>query len=70
MFIRVNPDEKNFNVFKEINKIYRHIKKSTKKSVINNLSERLLELEFEKHNSIKSKCVKWIVKKILVDYKK
>ena len=28
VFIRINPDEKDFNIFKEINKIYRHIKKS------------------------------------------
>ena len=27
VFIRINPDEKNFNIFKEINKIHRHIKK-------------------------------------------
>ena len=46
MFIRINPDEKNFNIFKEINKIHRHIKKSTKKSLIDDLSKRLLELEF------------------------
>ena len=69
MFIRINPDEENFNIFKEINKIHRHIKKSTKKSLIDDLSKRLLELKFEKHNSIKSKCLKWIVKKILPDYK-
>ena len=31
VFIRINPDEENFNIFKEINKIHRHIKKSTKK---------------------------------------
>ena len=31
VFIRINPDEKDFNIFKEINKIYRHIKKSFKK---------------------------------------
>ena len=30
VFIRINPDEKNFNIFKEINKIHRHIEKSTK----------------------------------------
>ena len=24
VFIRINPDEKDFNIFKEINKIYRH----------------------------------------------
>ena len=27
IFIRINPDEKDFNIFKKINKIYRHIKK-------------------------------------------
>ena len=27
IFIRINPDEKYFNIFKEINKIHRHIKK-------------------------------------------
>ena len=26
IFIRINPDEKDFNIFKEINKIHRHIK--------------------------------------------
>ena len=62
MFIRINPDEKNFNIFKEINKIQRHIKKSTKKSLIDDLSKRLLELEFKSNQSIKSKCLKWIVK--------
>ena len=27
IFIRINPEEKHFNIFKEINKIHRHIKK-------------------------------------------
>ena len=27
VFIRINPDEKDFKIFKEINKIHRHIKK-------------------------------------------
>ena len=27
VFIRINPDEKDFNIFKKINKIHRHIKK-------------------------------------------
>ena len=59
VFIRINPDEKNFSIFKEINKIHRHIKKSnqilteksTKKSLIDDFSKktsrintRLLEL--------------------------
>ena len=65
MFIRINPDEENFNIFKEISKIQRHIKKSTKKSLVNDLSKRLLELEFTSNLSIKSKCLKWIVEKIL-----
>ena len=31
VFIRINPDEKDFNIFKEISKIHRHIKKLFKK---------------------------------------
>ena len=69
MFIRINPDEENFNIFKEINKIHRQIKNSTKKSLIDNLSKRLLGLEFKSNHSIKSKCLKYIVKTILPDYK-
>ena len=30
-FIRINPDEENFNIFKAINEIHRHIKESIKK---------------------------------------
>ena len=69
VFIRLNPDEKDFNIFKEISKIHRHIKKPTKKSLINDLSKRLLELEFRQHDAIESKCLKWIVKNILPNYK-
>ena len=65
MFIRINPDEKKFNIFKEKNNIRRHIKKSNKKSRIDGLSKRLLESEFKSNHSIKTKCLKWIVKKIL-----
>ena len=39
--------------------------KKDKESLIDKISQRLLELKFEKHNSIKSKCLKWIAKKIL-----
>ena len=50
VFIRINPDKKDFNIFKEINKIHRHIKKSTQKltekstekSLIDDPSKRLL----------------------------
>ena len=66
VFIRINPNEENFNIFKEINKIDRHIKKSTKKSLVDDLSKRLLELEFMSNHSVKTK---WVVKKILSDYK-
>ena len=34
VFIRINPDEKCFNIFKEISKIHRQIKKSSRKSLI------------------------------------
>ena len=57
LFIRMNPDEKNSNIFKEINKIYKHIKKSTKKSLIKKFSKRLLELESKSNHSIKSKSL-------------
>ena len=65
VFIRINPDEKDFNIFKEINKIHRHIKKSSKNSLIDKISKRLLELEFKSNHSIKSKCLKCVVKIIL-----
>ena len=68
--IRINPDEKNFNIFKEINKIHRHIRKLTEKSLINDLSKRLLELEFKSNHSIKSKRLKWIVKEYKPNKKK
>ena len=58
VFNRINPDEKNFSIFKEINKIHRHIKKSnqilteksTKKSLIDDFSKRLLELTLDFQN--------------------
>ena len=65
VFIRINPDAIEFNIFREINKIHRHIKKSSKKSLIDKISTRLLELEFVDNHSIKSKYLKWIVRKIL-----
>ena len=69
VFIRINPDAADFNIFKEINKIHRHINKLTKQqakeSIIDNLSQRLQEIEFVKNHSIKSKSLKWVVKKIL-----
>ena len=69
-FIRINPDAKNYDIFVEIGKIQNHIIESTKKSLIDDLSKRLLELEFKSNYSIKSKCLKWVVKNILPNYKK
>ena len=76
-FIRINPDKENFNVFKAINEIFRHIKESnkklteesTKKSLVDELSNKLLRLEFKSDNSIKTKCLKYVVKNILPNYK-
>ena len=48
VFIRINPDEKDFNILKVINETYRHIKKSFKKSL-----KRLLELESKSNDSTK-----------------
>ena len=48
VFIRINPDEKDFNIFREINKIHRHINKMTKKSLIDDISKRLLKLDLNK----------------------
>ena len=76
-FIRINPDKPGFDDYEEFGRVISYIAKSikkqneelTKKSVIDDLSKRLLELEFEKKHPIKSKSLKWIVKKILPDYK-
>ena len=59
--IRTNPDAADFDMNRLINQIYTHIiestkkqtKVSTKKSLIDDLSKRLLELEFKQHNAIK-----------------
>ena len=67
-FIRINPDEENFNIFKAIHEINRHNKKSTKrltekstkKSLIDELSNKLLRLELKKDNSIKTRCLKYV----------
>ena len=76
--IRTNPDAANFDMNRLINQIYMYIiestkkqtKVSTKKSPIDDLSKRLLELEFKSNYSIKSKCLKRVVKNILPNYKK
>ena len=72
-FIRIDPDEENFHIFKAIYEIHRHITKSTKKlteestkkSLIDELLNKLLRLEFKSNNSIKTKFLKYVAKKIL-----
>ena len=69
-FIRINPDAENY-IFVEIVKIQNHIfkltkkltKKSTKTSLIDKISKRLLELEF------RSMCLKLSSKKYCHQYK-
>ena len=78
IIIRTNPDAADFNMYRVINQIHKHINESTKKQtkistkklLIDDLSKRLLELEFKSNYSIKSKCLKWVVKNILPNYKK
>ena len=63
--IRTNPDAADFNINRLINQIYMHvikstrnqIEKSTKKSLIYDLSKRFLTLQFKSNHSIKSKCL-------------
>ena len=61
--IRNNLDTADFDMNRLINQIYVHIIKSTKKPLIDDLSKRLLELEFKSNHSIKPKCLEWIAKK-------
>ena len=64
-FIRINPDTENYDVSTEISKIHNFIIESTKKSLTDNISKRLLELEFKSDHLIKSKALKHVVNKIL-----
>ena len=72
-FTRINPDKENFDVFIEIGRIQNYIiksneklaKQSTKKFLIDEISNKLSSLEFKKDNSIKTKCLKYVVNKIL-----
>ena len=59
--IIIDADAVDFNINNLINTVFVHIKKSTKKSLIDDLLKRLLGLEFKSNNSIRTKCVKWIV---------
>ena len=64
-FININPAKENFKIFVKIGKIQNNIVKSTKKlteestkkSLIDELSSKLLRLDFKSSNSIKAKCL-------------
>ena len=62
--IRIDSEKEEFDILRGINKIYRHIKQSTKKTLINRetLTKSL------NHNITKSKAIRSIFKKILPDY--
>ena len=68
-FIRIDPDKEDFNLFRTINEIFRHIKQSTKETLIKKILARLLRLESKSDDMIISKAIKFIVKKVLSDYK-
>ena len=69
--IRINAGKTDFNDYEEFGRVNSYIaestKKQTKKSLIDDLSKGLLELKW--NHSTKSNCLKWIVEKILPDYK-
>ena len=65
VFIRINPDQQNFNIFKAINEIDRHIKISTIKYLIDKFSKRILELEFKSNHLVITKAFKRVVRKVL-----
>ena len=43
-FIRIDPDEEHFDIFRAIIEIFRHIKQSTMKTLISTISTRSLGL--------------------------
>ena len=67
--IRIDADNEYFDTFMATNEIFRHIKQLTNKTLANEISTRLLGLEFKSENIIKSKATKVIVEKTLPDYK-
>ena len=68
-FIRVYPDKEDFDIFWANNEIFRHIKQPVRKTLINKILRRLLPLEFKSDNIPILKAIKFMVEKILPDYK-
>ena len=59
MFIIINTDEENFNIFKAINEIHRHIKK------LKRIKKTVRTRELESNRSIITNALKRVVKKVL-----
>ena len=79
-FVRIDPSRENFDIVDEFSRIKDYLLKSTnkatkkktkkketnkKKETIDKTSDRLLNLEFKSNNSMKTKLLRWAVKKIL-----
>ena len=60
--------KKSFDELKAINRIHRHIKKSSQKPLIDKILKRILEIKFESNNSVKSNALKYAVNKILPSF--
>ena len=67
-FIRINPAKENFDIFNEINRIHHHIVKSKEKILLDNISNRLFNLELKKKLFNKNKMFRWIVEKIFPEF--
>lgn len=56
-YIRITPDNEDFDGHKALYEMFRHIEQLPKKAVIKKISKRLLTLGFKSGNEIKSKAV-------------
>ena len=61
MWGKTDPDKEDFDIFRAINQIYRHIKQLTKKTVISKISMGLLGFQCKSD-------MKYIAKKLLPNY--
>ena len=61
--MRIDSEKEDFDSFRTINEIFRHLKQSNEETVINKLSIRLLGLEFTSDNIVKSKAMEFLLKK-------
>ena len=55
-FIIIDPGKRYLNIFRAINEVFRQIKQSTKKTLIDKIAIKLIELEFKSDSKIRIKC--------------